>query len=404
MRRLPARLSRYLRDARDGRGRSRGQGRRRPRSPDHGRASCAARCRTTSTACTRRSASCTRWCARAASCGRASWDEALDRVADGLTRARDEFGGESILPYSYMGTQGLIQGDVMSARVMNALGATDLERTICATAGYTGTADDARHLARGRSRGVAARALRAGVGLEPAVDRAPPLAQAARRAQGPGRGSWWSIRSAAAPPAWPTSTCAPLPGTDAALAMGMMRAVVDAGLQDEEWCRAHADGYDELLAALGGHRVERCAELCGVPAADRARGPRVRLHAARAAAPRRGRPAPQGRARRLPHDRLPAGAHRRLAPPRRRLLLHPARHGGGGERLRAQARGPAARAGAHDQHVAARRGAHRPRARPAGEGARVLELEPGGDRARPGARCSRGCAATTCSPWCSSSS
>ena len=38
----------------------------------------------------------------------------------------DEHGGESILPYSYAGTQGLIQGNLMSARVMNALGATDL--------------------------------------------------------------------------------------------------------------------------------------------------------------------------------------------------------------------------------------------------------------------------------------
>src|SRR5918995_5182656 len=69
---------------------------------------------------------------------RATWDEALDAVADGLLRARDEFGGESILPYSYMGTQGLIQGDIMSARVMNALGASALERTICASAGVAG--------------------------------------------------------------------------------------------------------------------------------------------------------------------------------------------------------------------------------------------------------------------------
>src|SRR5262245_27521374 len=69
----------------------------------------------------------------------ASWDEALATVADGIRRARDEFGGESILPYSYMGTQGLIQGNTMSARVMNALGASALERTICATAGNTGT-------------------------------------------------------------------------------------------------------------------------------------------------------------------------------------------------------------------------------------------------------------------------
>ena len=50
-------------------------------------------------------------------------------------RVREEHGGEAILPYSYMGTQGMIQGNIMSARVMNALGATELERTICATAG-----------------------------------------------------------------------------------------------------------------------------------------------------------------------------------------------------------------------------------------------------------------------------
>ena len=142
---------------------------------------------------------------------RAGWDEALDRIAAGLTRAREEFGGESILPYSYMGTQGLIQGNTMSARVMNALGASALERTICATAGYTGTGDDPRHLTGGRSGGVAARAARAGLGLEPALHRAAPVAQAARRAPQPAP-AWWSwTPSAAAPPGWPTSTCARCP-------------------------------------------------------------------------------------------------------------------------------------------------------------------------------------------------
>ena len=71
---------------------------------------------------------------------RASWDEALDRVAGGLARARDEHGGESLLPYSYRGTQGLSQGDLMRARLRHALGATTLERTICASAGIAGTA------------------------------------------------------------------------------------------------------------------------------------------------------------------------------------------------------------------------------------------------------------------------
>jgi len=56
----------------------------------------------------------------------------------------------------------------------------------------------------------------------------------------------------------------PLPGTDGALALGMMRAILDAGLQDEEWCRAHTTGYEELLERLAEYPVERCAELSGV--------------------------------------------------------------------------------------------------------------------------------------------
>jgi anaerobic selenocysteine-containing dehydrogenase len=201
---------------------------------------------------------------------RASWDEALDVVAEGLTRARDEFGGESILPYSYMGTQGLIQGNVMSARVMNALGATDLERTICATAGYTGTL--MTH------------------GISPEVDPEEwpnarhvivwgwnPLSTAPHlwrklldaRAAGARLVVVDPFRSRTAKVA--DEHLRPLPGTDAALAIGMMRAIVDAGLQDEDWCRAHADGYDELLAELARNSVEDCAAICGVPADDIAR-------------------------------------------------------------------------------------------------------------------------------------
>ena len=201
---------------------------------------------------------------------RASWDEALERVAAGLARARDEFGGESILPYSYMGTQGLIQGDTMSARVMNALGATNLERTICATAGIVGT--------------VSAH------GLSPEVDPEEwpharyvivwgwnPLSTAphlwrklldARKA-GAKLVVVDPFRSRTARVA--DEHLRPLPGTDAALGIGMMRAIVDAGLHDDEWCRAHADGYDELLGAIGEHPVEHWAEICGVDAQTIAR-------------------------------------------------------------------------------------------------------------------------------------
>src|SRR5215210_3619527 len=196
---------------------------------------------------------------------RASWDEALDLVAGGLTRAREVHGGESILPYSYYGTQGLLQSNTMSARVMNALGASELVRTICASAGMVGVMG-----AHGFSPEVDpeewhnARYLLIW-GWNP-MSTAPHLWRKlldARKA-----GARLTVvdpfRSRTARVA--DEHLSPLPGTDAMLALGMMRAVVDAGLQDEEWCRAHADGYDDLLAALEEHPVERCAQVCGVDA------------------------------------------------------------------------------------------------------------------------------------------
>ena len=196
---------------------------------------------------------------------RVSWDEALDRVAGGLTRVREEYGGEAILPYSYMGTQGLVQGNIMSARVMNALGATELERTICATAGNAGT-----KLAHGISPEVDpeewphARYVLVW-GWNP-MSTAPHLWRKLLDARKAGARLVVvdPFRSRTARVA--DEHLRPLPGTDAALGIGMMRAIVDAGLQDEDWCRAHTDGYDELLTRLDDFPIERAAEISGVDA------------------------------------------------------------------------------------------------------------------------------------------
>ena len=197
----------------------------------------------------------------------ASWDEALERIASGLRAAADEHGGESILPYSYMGTQGLVQGELMGTRLMNALGASKLERTICASAGIAGTLSV--H------------------GLSPEVD--PEEWHHARHVL-----IWGWNPMSTAPHLWRkllearrngaklvvvdpfrsrTARVAdehirPMPGTDGALALGMMRAIVDAGLHDEEWCRAHTTGFDELLERLGEESVEHWAGVCGVDAAE----------------------------------------------------------------------------------------------------------------------------------------
>jgi anaerobic selenocysteine-containing dehydrogenase len=195
----------------------------------------------------------------------ASWDEALDTVAVRLREAIARHGGETVLPYSYLGTMGYLQRDSMSARLFNALGASDLVRTICADAGMAGVL--ATH------------------GVSPEVD--PELWPKARYVV-----CWGWNPMSTAPHLWRFILAArragarlvvidpfrsrsarvadehlrPVPGTDAALALGMMRAIVDAGLHDETWCREYATGYDDLLERLDDYPVDRCAEICRVPA------------------------------------------------------------------------------------------------------------------------------------------
>ena len=65
---------------------------------------------------------------------RVGWDDALDAIAARLKAiaARDP---QAVLPYSYAGTMGLLQGESMAARFFHKLGASRLDRTICSSAG-----------------------------------------------------------------------------------------------------------------------------------------------------------------------------------------------------------------------------------------------------------------------------
>ena len=69
----------------------------------------------------------------------ATWDEALDAAARGLQDGDRAARRRSVVPYSYLGTQGLVQGDVMANRLFDAIGGSTLVRTICASAGVAGT-------------------------------------------------------------------------------------------------------------------------------------------------------------------------------------------------------------------------------------------------------------------------
>lgn len=197
---------------------------------------------------------------------RVGWEEAIDVAAGGIERAVAQHGGEAVLPYSYMGTQGALQGGSIANRLMNALGASELVRTICASAGVAGVV--------------------ATQGLSPEVD--PEEWPHARYII-----VWGWNPMSTAPHLWKkllearengarlvvvdpfrsrTARVAeehlrPLPGTDAALALGLMRALLDADLVDEPWCRAHTEGFEALIERLGEHPVEHWATICDIETA-----------------------------------------------------------------------------------------------------------------------------------------
>ncbi|WBC15561.1 molybdopterin-dependent oxidoreductase [Micromonospora sp. WMMA1998] len=194
----------------------------------------------------------------------ASWDEALQRVAAGLRASIERDGPESVLPYYFAGTMGLVQGWSMGPRLFAYLGASRLDTTICTAAAR-----------------AALRSLHGGsVGFEPETIveaklillwGANPLATNLHQwpfvQQARERGAYVvtidPLRTDTA--ARSDEHVAPLPGTDAALALGLMRHVRDVGAADEAWLAAHTVGWPELSARLDQWPVDRAAAECGLP-------------------------------------------------------------------------------------------------------------------------------------------
>ena len=174
------------------------------------------------------------------------WDVALGEVADRLAAiaARDP---QRILPYSYAGTMGLVQGESMAARFFNRLGAAHLDRTICSAAGKTGLAYT----------------LGGSVGMD--VERYADskliilwgtnsitsnlhfwtFAQQAKR-RGAKLVAIDPQRTATAEKCH--QHIALLPGTDAALALGMIASLAREELLDQDYIRDHTVGFEALLA------------------------------------------------------------------------------------------------------------------------------------------------------------
>ena len=194
---------------------------------------------------------------------RIGWDEALDTIAARLkaVAARDP---QAILPYSYAGTMGLVQGESMSSRFFHKLGASLLDRTICATAGGTGYKYTI--------------GARIGTDLEQFQNAkliliwgGNPIASNLHfwmRAQEAKRNGATLIaidpyRSLTAEKCH--QHIALLPGTDAALALGMMHVLIGENLLDHDYIGRHTLGFDALQERVKLWPPERVAQTCGIP-------------------------------------------------------------------------------------------------------------------------------------------
>lgn len=191
-----------------------------------------------------------------------SWTQAISEIAARLQAiaARDS---EAILPYSYAGTMGYVQGEGMAARFFNALGAARLDRTVCASAG-----SEAMKHTLGASVGMDVEQFQNAEliilwGTNPITSSVHLWArvQEAKR-QGAKIIAIDPFRSDAAEKCH--QHIALLPGTDAALALSIAHVLISENLIDHDYVQQHTLGFDELAARAAQYQPSHAAQICGI--------------------------------------------------------------------------------------------------------------------------------------------
>jgi anaerobic selenocysteine-containing dehydrogenase len=194
---------------------------------------------------------------------RISWDEALDEIAARLKAAAAD-NPETILPCSYAGTMGMVQYMSMDRRFFHKLGASLLDRTLCSSAGKFGLkATLGGSVGMDPERFDEARLIILW-GANPIVSNLHlwSRVQAAKR-RGAKIVAIDPYRSLSAEKC--TQHIALLPGTDGALALGMMHVLISEGLIDREYIAHYTLGYEELKKrVLEKYSPAWAAQTCGI--------------------------------------------------------------------------------------------------------------------------------------------
>ena len=197
---------------------------------------------------------------------RVSWEEALSDIAARLKAIADKH-PERILPYSYAGTMGMVQGESIAMRFFNLLGAAKLDRTICSSAGSEALAQTfgskvgmkVQHFAESKL------ILIWGSNVITSSIHFWRIAQEAKR-NGAKLVCIDPRRTETA------DKCdvhlAIKPGTDAALALGLMHELITHDWLDHDYIAQHTLGFEALRERALQWTPERTAEVCGLKAED----------------------------------------------------------------------------------------------------------------------------------------
>jgi len=198
---------------------------------------------------------------------RISWDEAIAEIASRWKAIVGEHGSQAIMPYSYLGNEGLVQGLTAGDAFFNRLGSTVNEKTFCAsgsstawllTVGPTGGVDPESFV---HSRYIVIWACNS---ISTNLHHWPFVLEARKR--GAEIVVIDSYRSRTAKQAdWHIM---PKPGTDGALAMGIIAALIQNGHVDQDWVEQHTVGFPELAERAAEFTPDYVERVTGVPAAD----------------------------------------------------------------------------------------------------------------------------------------
>jgi anaerobic selenocysteine-containing dehydrogenase len=194
---------------------------------------------------------------------RVSWDEALDGIAARLQETSDRYGPESILPYSYAGTIGVLGYGSMDRRFFHRLGGSQLDRTICSEAG-----GQAWNLVYGKKLGMPTEDFRLaklilawGANIHGNNIHLWPFVEEARR-----NGARlividpYRTRTAAVAD-WHIAI---RPGTDGSLALGLMHVILNEGLEDRAYIAEMTHGFEQLAERAREYTPARVAAWTGM--------------------------------------------------------------------------------------------------------------------------------------------